>query len=90
MALWTFFSLGLAISRHGCAEGVSSFPGWVSDFSLQQSHFSSGHINVDTDVVFPGTSGGLPPFVSLCGHSTSAYPKMPDLSDFLSYTMFFK
>lgn len=43
-----------------------------------------------TDEVFPGNFEVLLPFISLCWHSTSAHPKIPDLFDFLSYTIFFK
>lgn len=37
----------------------------MSDFSLQCSHFSSSHTDMDTNMVFPGTSGGRLPFLSL-------------------------
>lgn len=68
-------------------QGTSSSPGWVSDFSLQYSRFSSGQVNMCTDVL-PGTFGGFCLSFSLHGHSISAHPKIPGLSDFLSYTYF--
>lgn len=30
-----------------------------------------------TEVVFPGTFGGLLPFIYVRGHSTSVHPKIP-------------